>query len=768
MLEDVRYNVNNNTSADDTRIKSSGVGSKSLSFRATNPNAVDTTPTADTYSPVTQELPPEMSMGEKYLKYGVPAGAGLYVLSELFDKANQGEYEKSLLGRLGRFGDYLSGTPLLKNKFMDWVKDKSSSAKTRGQAFIDRHETLSVMQKTPTKPTCPLVVGFLETQTEDDLKKGVEGLKKHFLESNPKTLNLAGATEAEINALKTKFGTGMFGRINNESKAVEEFLLQKLGTDLGNPNYLAQIERGEANLANKLAQLQNQYNNANLSADEKTALKQKINKIKDLQKNYRANKLSKLKYRAVGLNKDALNVISKEPAKYANDIERALETSTKYSSKISGYFNKVKSISAPATKLGKFLPKAAKLGMRGLTFGGGFFNCLLMLGFFLGDAVKNTLDAPKDQKVATGVHGLFDAMSWVVAMPLAVKGMHAVNGLKNLGKTEAQVKAYETAYKEFKEKTKACGFASKAEHEAAWQNVQRLKNAGTKPKGIKWVLSKLATFTSIGLGQKPRYKEATASFGFLGSNIKNWAKPDNLKKIAGNFKRIIPNMPKNWIGYPLRFALYMFAFQPIVDKLFTLPIKAMFGKPYEPEAEHEKLEKEQEAAQLEELRKRYLYPGPSIMPNPDAVNGLDNLDVNALADDNLVKQELIKKGLAVPTQNFKTIPSDNNGYMNSANGVQIDIRNSDKPFMPGVNVNENCQNGQFINNQKEKDPNKSDYDTVPRSFVPEINKDNPVPYSDPFTNPNYERNYDRMRESIEQSEKFIAETEKWIDNKFEA
>ncbi len=766
MLEDVKNNVNNNISTGDARINSSDI-KRVPSFRATNPNAVDTTPTADTYSQNAQELSPEMGMGEKYIRYGVPAGAGLYVLSELFNKANQGEYEKSLLGRLGRFGDYLSGTSLMNNRFVDWAKDKVSKGKTRGQAFIDRHEILSAMQKTPTRPTCPLVTDFLQTQNESDLKHGVSKLKDYF-GKNPRTLKLAGASEAEINALKTKYGTGLFGRISNESKAVEEFLINKIGTDIGDTNILSRIEARESTLARQLERYQTALekgtiNGQPLNDANKKWLESRISSIKKLQGEYRQSALRSLKFKSMNLNQRTLEAMVKEPAKYAQNIENGLENASRYSPKMSEFYNKVRSATAPTTKLGKLLPKAAKLGMRGLTFGGGFINCLLMLGFFLGDAVKNTIDAPKDQKVATGVHGLFDAISWVVAMPLAVKAMHAMNGLKNLGKTEAQVKAYEDAYKAFKKKNDAFGFASKAEHEAEWQAVQRLKNAGTKPKGIKWVLSKIATFTSIGLGQKPQYKERTAPLNW-GLNIKNVLKPDNLKKVGGNLARLSKNFPKNWIGYPLRFALYAFAFQPIVDKLFTTPLKAVFGKPYEPDEIREEMEKKQQEAELEALRKRYLYPGPSISPNPEAVKGVGELDPNMLADDNLVKQELIKRGLATPSQKFNTINQDN-GYMNSANGVQIDIRNSNKPFMPADAVNQNST--RTNNNTFTPDPNKSDYDTVSRSFVPQINKENPVPYSDPFTNPNYERNYDKMRESIEKSEKFIAETEKWIDNKFE-
>ena len=69
-------------------------------------------------------------------------------------------------------------------------------------------------------------------------------------------------------------------------------------------------------------------------------------------------------------------------------------------------------------------------------------------------------------------------------------------------------------------------------------------------------------------------------------------------------------------------------------------------------------------------------------------------------------------------------------------------------------------------NTNEKDPNKSEYDTVPRSYNPQIDKNNPIPYHDPYETPGYEHNYENMQKSLEKSNKFITETEKWIADGF--
>ena len=81
-----------------------------VSFKG-NPNAVDHTPTADTYQ--TQPLKEDSML--RTAAFIIPTWYGLNKGTDLFNKACGGEYEKSLMGRLGRFGDYLSGTRVFNN-----------------------------------------------------------------------------------------------------------------------------------------------------------------------------------------------------------------------------------------------------------------------------------------------------------------------------------------------------------------------------------------------------------------------------------------------------------------------------------------------------------------------------------------------------------------------------------------------------------------------------------------------------------------------------
>lgn len=719
MFGNVSYNLNQNIQKDDVKRNTVGVTSYP-SFKA-NTNAVDNTPQKDVYQAQQNAAAPEMDMGQKYIKYGVPAGLALYAGSELFDTLNQGSYEKSLLGRLGKFGDAVSNSKLMQNSFVNKVSSHASSLNSKVKTFISNHETLRSMVETPTKPESSMVVGFLETQAEDDYKKGLECLQKEFLNKNPKTLNLAGATEAEINALKSKYGVNMFGRINNEKKAVEEFLINKIGNELGHTNLEATVSGRENVLAKQLERYQtalknNSINGQPLSNANKVWLNSRIANIQKLQAEYRKSVLTNLKLRSMGLDKNALAELKNNPVANGSKIEKALEASSKYSKKVSAAYNKVKSITAPTTKLGKLLPKMAKLGMRGLTFGGGFVNCLLMLGFFMSEPVKNAIDAPKDKKVATSVHGFFDAMSWVISMPIALKTMHAVNGLKNIGKNKTQVDDYMSALKTFNKNVKAGLYSDKAVYDSKLAELLSKKNAGNSAKGFKKVLSGVAKFLSVGLEQIAPYKAPTKN---LSGSAKIAAK-------LGNITRALPNFGRNFVGYPLRFGLYMFAFQPIVDKLFSGPITAVFGKPYDPEKEKEEAEKLEKQAKIENAKNAIPEAGwfseVSKELAPTAKEGLNSLNYANISDNNMIKNELQKRGSA-NTQAQKTPVSLNNGYINSVNGVSVTTKNDQPLYMPPAQNPANSADNKKVNNSDD-----NGYDKAPLTYVPTLTTE--VPYSD--------------------------------------
>lgn len=741
MIDDVKNIANTQVSASNTGNQQQNIKPYSPSMKG-NPNAVDTTPSADTYQSQPTGVPAEKSGFNPLGKatYIIPTWFVLNEGTKLFDKACGGEYEKSLVGRLGQFGDRVSGTKLVRNSLVDRLKSTGSTVKKNIQAFIDKHPMLSAMDKTPTKPENSMPKSFMETQAEADLKEAAGKLDK-FIEKTPKSLKEAGATKAEIEALKTKYGTNIFGQIKDSKAAIEEFQLTKMGA----PDILERITRREAALGQQISRYEAAMNALPKNDPLRPAYLKRIKSMRELQAGYRANTLKNVKLAAVGLNGTAYEAVKKEPVKAAARLESALEKAKGLSPKLSRYYNKIKSIHAPKTKLGKFLPKLAKLGMRGLTFGGGTFNTLF-IAFMLSESVKNAFDAPKEQKAGTIASGLLEAMSWVVSMPIALGAMHRVAGLQYAGLSKNQVEHFRAEKAAFDIKAKAGEFMTKKAHHDEMERIKALKKITGDRSWFRKAGEKFGHLIGISLEQFAPFKEST-------NGLKGSAK---FAAHMRNLGRKMPNFLRNCVGYPLRFGLYMFAFAPVVDKLFSGVTSAIFGKPYDPE----KIKEEQEK---EAARKAALYPGPSIQPIPGADRNVGTTDLNTLSNNNLVKQKV----LGVKPSDASQAPVSPTAVPSQSPSIQGEtVPSYNEPFMPPLppeNNNKPCnpqgQNGK----PEEKDPNKSEYDTVPRSYIPQLDLNNPITYSDPMANPYAEKNYDSAQKLADKADKMANDIESFIN-----
>ena len=102
-------NINNSITNQDNLNSYNNIPQK-ISFKG-NPNGVDNTPSADTY----QTQQPQQDSMLRTVGYVIPTWYGLNKGADLFNKGCGGTYEKSIMGRLGKFGDYLSGTKLFNN-----------------------------------------------------------------------------------------------------------------------------------------------------------------------------------------------------------------------------------------------------------------------------------------------------------------------------------------------------------------------------------------------------------------------------------------------------------------------------------------------------------------------------------------------------------------------------------------------------------------------------------------------------------------------------
>ncbi len=739
MFEEINNNITSNTNITPQKEV------KRVAFKG-NPNAVDTTPTADTYQqtqsvqqPTQQTVqsspqqPPKNDSMLRSVAYTIPTWYALNKGTDLFNKGCGGEYEKSIVGRLGKFGDYLSGTKLVDNKVVKGMSSTWTSFKTKAQAYIDKSPMLSAMQKTPTAPECTMVTSFTESQNECDIKEAMNELTT-FTEKSPKSLKECGATKDEINALKSKYGTNLFGKIKNEKAAVQEFQLRKLGGDKLADRILAKEQR----IPQVIQWYENRIAGMNPTDPAYAKASQRLENLREMSENFRAKQLKQVKLDKLGLSGGIIDIIKSEPTAHARTIEAALDQASTVAPKLSQNANKLKAMTKPATKLGRFLPKMAKLGMRGLTFGGGLFNTLFV-ALPLASSIKNTVDAPKEQKAGTLAEGFVDALSWVVSMPLALLGMHGVNGLKNQGLSKDAYQLFKDEQKIFNQRAKNGGFASLAEWTAEKTRIEGLKTVTAPATKFGRIMKKLGEVMSVGLEQFHPYKEATE--GLTGA-AKRTAR-------MGNIKRMLPNFARNLAGYPLRFGLYMFVFAPIVDKVLSLATHAIFGKPYDPE----KIKEEQAK---ESARLAALYPGPRLVGDPNAAKGLEKLDINTLSNNNMIKQKVLGVKPDAPQQP-NTMP---NGGFNAAPQTMV----KGEPFMPPTFPQQ--QGGNTPNQPAQpdvNDPNKNTTDTIPRSFVPKVDVNGPLPYQNPLQDPTQPKNYqiaDAMLDKIDRTTKdldnFIA------------
>jgi len=545
---------------------------------------------------------------DEILKYSLilPVFYVLKKATDKFDNSCKGPYEESLSCKMAKLGDRISNSKFANSGFMQKVSEKSSNFREKARNFIDTHDVTKTIKETPAQAESKMVTDFLKTQ-EEEFASGFASEANEFLKGTKKLSNL-GITSDEAEFLRGRFGVNNVGRLNKNVRAIQDVEFLRFGQDA-----LEKIDKVEGrintirpNLQAKMGDLISQLNSAK-SEEEILKLNSKIQKISEVIdgsfiENMRADKLKQLKKAALSTEKVAADTILANPEKHIKEI---IEVCEKNGSKAVGkkstldiFGNKLRSMTEPATKLGKLLPKAAYTGMRGLVFTGGALAILVFVAPGLAQTIVDTKNAEKGKKTATFANGFMEAISWVISIPIAVKTMFGLGGLKYLGMDKAQVEKYRSELKLFNEKATGGRFASKEAYDTALKNLNNLKKTGDLPLGKK-LLKKAANIMMIGHETPKPYIEAGKS--------------------AGNLTRKLPYLLKEGAAYPVRFGLYMFAFAPIVDKALSGLCHMIFGKPAEkPEEEPQKAEP------IIESR----YPIS------------DNVDYSKLGDNNLIKQAL--------------------------------------------------------------------------------------------------------------------------------
>lgn len=474
-----------------------------------------------------------------------------YGLSQAADWINPkfaGEYDKSLGGKIGKFGDRISNTKV--GKFVGGLLDRWKATTDR---WATKNKFVYSLKNHSTSPEWSLakipgrgMQGFLVADADQILNgfmKPIDGAQK---------LEQYGKSQEYINRYFEK-------ALKGKSKFEQQMILARKELKLlhGNKNIIRKLVK-----AGDLAGLQNYA--------------------------------SELKAKAFGFNSLAefkafvnTKTMIDDPAKVQQVFEKVAKEHPewKYSAwrnkvgrnKAGGLFNKVRShlfgrtvsMSEYANKfrivngqgatsrLGKFLTKASAWLMEGATcrFAGGKL-VAIMQATILADTLIHTVKAPKKEKVSTFIERCVNDFSYFIAMTAGIILMHKAGGLKYIGLDKAGVTKYRNAVKKLNE-LNAAGKLTKQRHKELSKAInKKLLLKGTKNPFYK-LLRTVGRIINVGNEQIKPYKSTD-----------KW-NLNLLRKIR----------PRNWFGVALRVAIPMFMVVPFIAKWTTKGSHAIFGKP---------------------------------------------------------------------------------------------------------------------------------------------------------------------------------------------
>lgn len=476
--------------------------------------------------------------------YTLPVAVGTwYGIAQAMDKFGRkcdGAYDESLIGKItgkaDKLSDKITGSKLFTSSFGKWVGKKytavanywdrvSSNPKNRLFYAIRNHKT---------NPECKLVKipaagldGFLEADTKQVFEYFLKpadqavqlkqyGVAKDVIEEVAKLPKAEKLVRLQLEELKY-FGVksaDMVGKTTEElAKMLKELKITKgLGFDS-----VAHFEK---------------------VMSEEYALKHMDEIAKILRKGDPKIRISIWK-KDGALGKVFSHLMGRDVG--VSELANKFAVSSKTGAK---------------TTLGKFFGKSFAYLTEGCTnrFAGGKL-AVFMQAFIFADMFIHTFKAPKGEKGKTLIERFVNDFTYFLALPLGIWAMHKAGGLKYLGMTKEQVKAYRENLKHFNANHASY---SKKMYKMRSKVLDRQLNAGVKNPFLK-LIKKAANLLTVGIGRKKTYVSKS------GANL--------------NFLRKSKYWGKNALGYGIRFAIPMMLISPFIAKLTTKATHAVFGRP---------------------------------------------------------------------------------------------------------------------------------------------------------------------------------------------
>jgi len=469
------------------------------------------------------------------------AGVGTalwYGIAQAMDKINpmfEGEYAKSIIGKVGGAGDKFSKNTLVGRKledFFNWIGKNFNNLTEKSQiAYTLKNHSTRPEWGLAKNPGAGLH-GFLAADTDEIFSKYIENIK------TAQKLEQYGLEQSEIDKVAQA--------IKGKTKAEKALILQRKELEiLGiKPDKIAKLEKKKG-----IAGLQDAARRLKV---RKLGFKN-LKHYEGLKGKFLDNPDEVMKV----LEKGAKDNIRVSIWRGENKVKNHLVGRTCSASE---YLNKYKATLGKGndTYLGRFLAKAFGYLTEGCTnrFAGGKM-MVAMQAFIFADMIVNAYKAPKGEKGKTIAERFVNDFTYFIALAVGIMGMHKVGGFKYAGLDKDGVSYYRGALKAFNEKVKAKAFASKEEYKAAKKELQELLGVKNIKNPITKLLHKVGSFINIG-------NERILSYRSTNKYNMNW-----MRKLCNG----------NIVGVPMRIIIPMMIVSPFMAKWATKSVHAIFGKP---------------------------------------------------------------------------------------------------------------------------------------------------------------------------------------------
>ena len=538
-----------------------------VAMQAVNPELLNQT-VQDSYVSnrvkASQDTNPLVTLGVgSALWYGIAQGM------DKFNPKCEGEYSKTILGKVGGWGDRFTKKTWVGKKldqFAGWVSRGFDRLAGKSKiAYSLRHHSTSPEWSFAKTPGAGLH-GFLAADTEQIFDE----FMKPF--SNPQKFEQLGVSQEAIDTLKNS--------IKGKTKAEAALILRREELKLlgAKPEVISKLEAKKG--IEGLTKLAENLKVRKLGFDNMAHYTRLKGKFLD-----NPDEIMKV------LERGSKNNIKVSIWRSGNKVKDHLIGRT---CSLSEYLNKYKATLGKGneTRLGKFMAKAFGYLTEGCTnrFAGGKL-AVAFQAFIFADMLIHTWKAPKGEKGKTLAERFVNDFTYFIAMAAGIMGMHKIGGFKYAGIDKAGVTRYREALKLFNEKVKAKGFASKAEYKTAKKALKDMLGTKNIKNPITKLLQKIGSFLNIG-------NERILSYRSTSKNNLNF-----LRKLANG----------NIIGVPMRILIPMMIISPFLAKWATKGAHAIFGKPSKSVLDEDKEDENLKAQQVRAAQQ--IQPPPQLQGN---------------------------------------------------------------------------------------------------------------------------------------------------------